>query len=74
MKLLEEVKNHTIESEFGVYRVTSTPTEDGFIVERYQQFYTDHITPDQFEDFKQFYYHILDVDEALFIIAKELSN
>lgn len=60
-----------VENEFGVYRVTYRPVEGGMAVEKYQQFHTGIVEPDKFEEFREFYLRILDLDEARYAIIKQ---
>ena len=62
-----------VESPFGVYQVTFTPIDNGLRVEKYQEFRKSWINPEEFEDFREFYLRILDIDEARYAILRQKS-
>lgn len=70
-QMTELPANISVESEFGQYRVTYTPVENGLMVEKYQQFYTSIVTPNKFDEFREFYLRVLDLEEGRYAIIKQ---
>lgn len=70
-QLTEVPANINVESEFGVYQVTYTAINNGMKVEKYQEFKKSWIEPQEFEEFRDFYLRILDLDEARYAILRE---
>ena len=59
-----------VRTEFGTYQVRFTPFEGGIEVEKYQQFNTTRIDPENFDEFREFYLRLLDLDEARYAIIR----
>lgn len=70
-RMTELPENINVESEFGLYRVNYTQTSEGLLVEKYQQFHTSVVTPDKFDEFREFYLRILDLDEGRYAIIRQ---
>lgn len=59
-----------ITSEFGTYRLRFTAVAGGLEVEKYQEFTTTVIPPEKFDEFRNFYLRLLDVDEGRYAIIR----
>lgn len=66
-ELPEEVE---VVSEFGTYRLSFRAIPGGLEVEKYQQFATTRIPPEKFEEFRDFYLRLLDLDEGRYAIIR----
>ena len=69
-QMTEIPENIEVESEFGLYRVKFRSIEGGLEAEKYQQFYTTRVPPEKFEEFREFYLRLLDLDEARYAIIR----
>ncbi len=59
-----------ITSEFGTYRLSFTAIPGGLEVEKYQEFTTTRIPPEKFEEFRDYYLRLLDLDEGRYAIIR----
>jgi len=68
--LTEFPKDIHLESRFGRYTVHFKKQKDGLLVEKRQQFFVSEIPVADFQEFKDFYLQVLDVDAAKYAIIK----
>ena len=59
-----------ITSEFGTYRLDFTAIPGGLEVVKYQEFTTTRIPPEKFDDFRDYYLRLLDLDEGRYAIIR----
>lgn len=73
-EMTELPANVEVTSEFGTYRLTFTAMPGGLRVEKYQEFATTRIPPQKFEEFRDFYLRLLDLDEGRYAIIRPKSQ
>ncbi|MEW6467523.1 MAG: transglutaminase domain-containing protein [Bacteroidota bacterium] len=70
-ELLEMPKDISIESKYGVYRVTFKKTGDGLYIEKFQSFNTSVIDVKEYNAFKEYYQKLFDIDSTKIAIKKK---
>jgi transglutaminase-like putative cysteine protease len=69
--LLEMPKDIDIKNKYGSYKVTFKRERDGLTVEKFQSFSKSVIAVSEFEEFKQYYQLLLDIDSTKIALKKK---
>jgi hypothetical protein len=71
-QLIELPDDVKISSTYGEFRITYKRIKDGVHVEKYQQFNTNEIPVAQYDDFKSYYFKILEADGTRMALQKKV--
>lgn len=69
-ELLEMPDNISVESNYGIYKVTFKKIRNGLYIEKFQAFQNAVIDVKEFQAFKKFYLEILDYDSSKIALKK----